>query len=181
MAVGDITGALYCRSGLHIPGVLEHLAQGGTLDNYQEDGVQHISTEELLRLECDILVPAAVECQIHEKNVQEIEARIIIEGANCPVTWKADAVLREKGVLVVPDILANAGGMIVSYFEWVQNIQTLVWDGDEVSRMLRQIILKAFDDVWTKAQEDHITLRQSAYALALERVCRAKKIRGIFP
>lgn len=181
MAVGDITGALYCRSGLHIPGVLEHLAQGGTLDNYQEDGVQHISTEELLRLECDILVPAAVECQIHEKNVQEIGARIIIEGANCPVTWKADAVLREKGVLVVPDILANAGGMIVSYFEWVQNIQTLVWDGDEVSRMLRQIILKAFDDVWTKAQEDHITLRQSAYALALERVCRAKKIRGIFP
>ena len=84
-------------------------------------------------------------------------------------------------MIVAPDILANAGGMIVSYFEWVQNIQTLVWDGDEVNRMLRQIILKAFDDVWARAQEQKISLRKSAYSLALERVCRAKKIRGIFP
>lgn len=128
-----------------------------------------------------MLVPAALECQIHEKNAGEIGAKIIIEGANCPTTWKADEMLEKQGVLVVPDILANAGGMIVSYFEWVQNIQSLVWDGDEVYRMLRQIIIKAFDDVWERAQEQHITLRQSAYSLALEKVCRAKKIRGIFP
>ena len=114
-------------------------------------------------------------------NADDINAKIIIEGANCPVTWKADQILEEKGVIVAPDILANAGGMIVSYFEWVQNIQTLVWDGDEVNRMLRQIILKAFDDVWARAQEQKISLRKSAYSLALERVCRAKKIRGIFP
>ncbi len=181
MAVGDITGGLYCRAGLHIPGVLEHLSQGKLLCEYQEDGVQHISIEELLRLECDILVPAALECQIHGKNAADINAKIIIEGANCPITWKADQILEEKGVVVAPDILANAGGMIVSYFEWVQNIQTLVWDGDEVNRMLRQIIIRAFDDVWVRAQEQHISLRKSAYSLALERVCRAKKIRGIFP
>lgn len=180
-AVGDITGAIHCRSGLHIPGVLEHLKEGKLLCDYQDDGVQHITNDELLRLECDVLVPAALECQIHEKNAGEIGAKIIIEGANCPTTWKADEMLEKQGVLVVPDILANAGGMIVSYFEWVQNIQSLVWDGDEVYRMLRQIIIKAFDDVWERAQEQHITLRQSAYSLALEKVCRAKKIRGIFP
>lgn len=180
-AVGDITGAIHCRSGLHIPSVIDHLHSGKPLCEYREEGVQPISNEELLRLECDILVPAALECQIHEKNAADIGARIIIEGANCPTTWKADAILAEKNVVVVPDILANAGGLIVSYFEWIQNIQSLVWDGDEVNRMLRQIIIKSFDEVWERAQAQHITLRQSAYTLGLERVCRAKKIRGIFP
>ena len=181
MAVGDVTGAVYCRSGLHIPGLLEHLRQGKLLCDYQDAGVQHITNDELLRLECDILVPAALECQLCEKNAGEIGAKIIIEGAHCPTTWKADEILAERGVLVVPDILANAGGMIVSYFEWVQNIQSLMWDEDEVNRMMRQVIMKAFDDVWQRAQEQRITLRQSAYSLALEKVCRSKKIRGIFP
>lgn len=180
-AVGDITGAIACRTGLHIPSVLEHMQSGGLLCDFQDDGVEHISCRELLEMECDLLVPAALECQINAENAESIQAKIIIEGAHCPTTVEADEILERRGITVVPDILANAGGMIVSYFEWVQNIQSLMWDGDEVSRMMRQVILKAFDDVYEMAHMNHISLRMSAYSLALDKVVRAKKIRGIFP
>ena len=114
--------------------------------------------------------------------LEEVLKKAAVTGAAAPAIPMVDTIKRaERGVVVVPDILANAGGMIVSYFEWVQNIQSLMWDEDEVNRMMRQVIMKAFDDVWQRAQEQRITLRQSAYSLALEKVCRSKKIRGIFP
>lgn len=180
IACGDISGAVFCPAGIHVPSLLKHM-KSGKLCDYAENGATQITSDELLAIECDVLVPAAVEGLINVDNAETIRARLIVEGANSPTTVAADDILAKNGIVVVPDILANAGGMIVSYFEWVQNIQSLMWDADEVNRMLRQIIIKAFDDVWEETQANNTTLRMGACRLALQKVCRAKKIRGIFP
>jgi len=183
IAISDITGGYYKADGLNISEINKFLEETSqkTLAGYQGEGVTKITNEELLTCECDILIPAALENQITAKIANNVKAKIIVEGANGPTSTDADKILAEKGVLLVPDILANAGGVIVSYFEWVQNIQSLMWDEDEINRMLEKIIISAFNDVWKKAEEKKTTLRMGAYMVAIERLVKAKKIRGIFP
>ena len=169
VAVSDVSGAIYCPQGLNIPEILEHV-KTGFLSDYNAPGISRLSNEELLTLDVKVLAPAALENQINETNADQIKAKVIVEGANGPTTVAADNILNQKGVVVVPDILANAGGVIVSYFEWVQNIQSLMWELDE-----------AFCDVWNLSQEKQESLRTAAYLIAVKRVVEAKKIRGVFP
>lgn len=183
IAVSDVSGGLYASSGLCVSKVLDFV--GGDdcspLAEYREDGVEHITNEQLLLLDSDVLIPAAIENQIHEDMAGEIRARIIVEGANGPTTVEADRILEAKGVTVIPDILANAGGVVVSYLEWVQNIQSMTWDEDAVNQTLERVMARAFDEVWNKSQANHTTMRMGAYMVALDRIARAKKIRGVFP
>ena len=183
IAVSDVSGGLYCNTGLNIEAILKFLAQNGGkyLKDYNETGVHHITNDELLTCECDVLIPAALENQISEKNAHDIKASIIVEGANGPTTVEADRILERKGRKVVPDILANAGGVVVSYFEWVQNIQSLMWDEAEVNRALERIMIRAFNEVWDKAEDNATTMRIGAYMVAIDRIVKAKKIRGVFP
>lgn len=182
IAVSDVSGGLYKAEGLNIRDILEYLSErGALLRDYAYDGVKHITNAELLACETDVLVPAALENQITADNARDINARIIIEAANGPTTVEADAILEKKGTIVVPDILANAGGVVVSYFEWVQNLQSLLWDEEEINKSLNRIMCKAIDEVYDLHQQKDITLRTSAYALALKKLVTAKKIRGIFP
>ena len=182
VAVSDVSGGVYCPKGLDIEAVRIYLSKkGNLLENYEAEEVQHITNDELLVLDVDVLVPAAMENAITEDIAKNVKAEIIIEGANGPTTVAADAVLDEKGVVVVPDILANAGGVIVSYFEWVQNIQSLVWHEEEINKTLNRILCNAIEEVFKLQQEKDISLRTAAYALALDKLVRAKKIRGIFP
>ena len=180
VAVSDVSGAIYCPQGLNIPEILEHV-KTGFLSDYNAPGITRLSKEELLTLDVTVLAPAALENQINETNADQIKAKIIVEGANGPTTVAADNILNQKGVVVVPDILANAGGVIVSYFEWVQNIQSVSWNEEEVNEKLKNIMHKAFCDVWNLSQEKQESLRTAAYLIAVKRVVEAKKIRGVFP
>lgn len=182
VAVSDVSGGIICEKGLNIDRVAEFLSTPGTLlKDYSEDGVRHISNAEVLAADVEILIPAALENQINEKIAPSIKAKVIVEGANGPTTTEADKILGEKGVVIVPDILANAGGVVVSYFEWVQNIQSLMWDEEEVNKTLEKIMIGAFKNVWDKKNEKNTTMRMAAYVVAIERIVKAKKIRGIFP
>jgi glutamate dehydrogenase/leucine dehydrogenase len=182
VAVSDVSGGLYCEQGLNIQELTAYLDQHECLCNdCNFPGVLHISNEELLTLKTDVLIPAALENQINEKNAPDIQASIIIEGANGPVTLEADEILESKKKVVVPDILANAGGVVVSYFEWVQNIQSLMWDEEEVNRNMEKIMVRAFNEVWDKKLEKDTTMRMGAYVVALNRMVKAEKIRAIFP
>lgn len=182
VGVSDVSGGLYCRTGLDIDGILDFLShKGNLLKDCNAKGIKYITNEELLTCETDVLVPAALENQITESIASEVKAAVIVEGANGPTTVEADRILERNGKKVVPDILANAGGVIVSYFEWVQNIQSLMWDEDEVNRMLEKIIIRSFNEVWDKAADKNTTMRMGAYMVAIERIVKAKKIRGIFP
>ncbi len=181
VAVSDVHSALYNPKGLNITEIIKHFSQAGTLSGYSAKGVSTITNAELLTLDVDILVPAALENQITVENANDIKAKIIVEAANGPTTADADKILNQKGVILVPDILANSGGVVVSYFEWVQNLQALFWDEHEINNMLKKIMLKSFDDVYSISVEKNVNLRIAAYMLALQRVVQAKKIRGIFP
>ena len=132
----------------------------------------------MLACKCDVLIPAALENQITEENADNIQAKLIIEAANGPTTIEADEVLNRKNIIVCPDILANAGGVVVSYFEWVQNIQSLSWDLDDVNSMLRKIMLKAFEEVVAISKENNVSLRIASYMLAIKRITTAAKLRG---
>ncbi|MFU0800897.1 MAG: hypothetical protein ACFWUE_09640 [Xylanivirga thermophila] len=154
---------------------------GHLLEDYDQPGLKHIDNFELLTCDTDILIPAALENQITEDVAKEIKTQIIVEGANGPTTVAADKILDEKGIYVVPDILANAGGVVVSYFEWVQNLQRMAWDIDVVNAKLETIMKNAFEDVWQAANEKNTTMRMGAYMVAIGRLVKAKKIRGIFP
>ena len=181
VAVSDVTGGIYNESGLNVDALLRHVEETGSIDGYEEKKSVRITNEELIKLDVDLLVPAAMQNQITADNAADIKAKIIVEGANGPTTAEADAILEEKGVVVVPDILANAGGVVVSYFEWVQNLQALLWDEHEVNTMLKKIMVRSFDEVFETSKEHGIPLRLAAYMLALERVVCAKKLRGVFP
>ena len=183
VAISDVSGGIYNPEGLDIPAILAYLAadRRNLLKDFNEEGTIHISNEELLELDVTVLIPAALETQINAHNADKIKAKLIVEAANGPVASEADPVLAEKGILIVPDILANAGGVVVSYFEWVQNIQSVSWTEDEVNNKLREIMDAAFASVWDLAQEKHTTLRMGAYLIALKRVVDAKSARAIWP
>ena len=143
-----------------------------------EDGVTHITNQELLTLNTTLLIPAALENQINENNAAQIQAKLIVEAANGPVTIEADEILSQRGITVVPDILANAGGVVVSYFEWVQNIQSVSWTENYVNEQLKEIMDKAFHGVWDISEEKQLPMRTGAYLIAVKRVIDAKKARG---
>ena len=144
-------------------------------------GSQPVSNSELLELEVDVLVPAAMENQITARNAGRIKAQLIVEGANGPTTPAADAILEQRGITVVPDILANAGGVTVSYFEWVQDLQSLFWEEDEINVRLKKIMQKAFAQTCEQADLHHVSLRLGAYLVAVKRVADATAVRGIYP
>ena len=181
VAVSDVSGGLRCDSGLDIPAVAAYVKKGGLLKDYGAPGVRHISNDELLTGACDILIPAALENQITASVAERLQAKLIVEAANGPTAADADAVLERRGIPVYPDILVNAGGVVVSYFEWVQNLQELTWEITDVNEMLEKVMKRAFGEVTAKAAAFGINCRLAAYAVAVDRICTAKKKRGIFP
>lgn len=181
VAVSDVSCAIYNENGLDIPDILEYLKKDrkNLLKDYKGECKQ-ISNEELLELKVDVLIPAAMENMINAENAGRIQATIIVEAANGPVTSEADAILKEKNIPVVPDILANAGGVIVSYFEWVQNIQAFCWTEEHVLEQLRVMMDDAFENVWSIAKEKDTDLRTGAYLIAVSRVVEAQNGRGLY-
>ncbi|MHA1626861.1 MAG: Glu/Leu/Phe/Val family dehydrogenase, partial [Candidatus Asgardarchaeia archaeon] len=159
--------------------VLKHKRKTGSVINYP--GAKNITNEELLEIDCDILVPAALENQITREVAKNVKAKIIVEGANGPTTPDADDILLKKGVFVVPDILANAGGVTVSYFEWLQNITRDKWPLEKVRKKLEEIMVRAFNDVYEIHEKENVDMRSAAYILAIKRVAEAIKMRGIYP
>jgi glutamate dehydrogenase (NAD(P)+) len=183
VGVSDASGGYYRGSGLDIAGMRTFTDRHSfrMLEGYSASGVERIGGHELLELDCDVLIPAALENQITERNAERIQAGLIVEGANGPTTPKADRILTERGIRVVPDILANAGGVIVSYFEWVQGLQEFFWTEEDVNDKLERIIVGAFDQVWTMAEQRKVPLRLAAYLLAVQRVADANNTRGVYP
>jgi glutamate dehydrogenase (NAD(P)+) len=179
VAVSDITGGYYNGNGLDIKELQTYVEEnGGTLDGYAD--AEHITNEELLTLDVDVLVPAAKEDQIDAEIAEATGAQIIAEGANGPTLPEADKVLQEKGVLVVPDILANAGGVTVSYFEWVQDRQGYFWTEERVNRRLDRMMQDAFDKVYETAEKHDVSLRIGAYVMGVRKVAEALRMRGIY-
>lgn len=178
IGVGDVSGAFYNKKGIDIDKALEWVKHNKTLAGFP--GAEQIPQDELLELECDVLVPAAKEDQITYRNASKIKAKIICEGANGPTSSKADPILQEKGILVIPDILANAGGVTVSYFEWVQDRVGYFWSLDRVNSRMEQMMKDAFNSVYETAERYKVPLRIGAYILAIDKVARTLKIRGIY-
>ena len=183
VAVSDISGGLYNPRGLDMASINQHVTAHpqGLLEGYAASGVEQISNGELLASDVDVLIPAALEHQIHADNAPHVRAKVIVEGANGPTTREADEILYDRGVIVVPDILANAGGVVVSYFEWVQDLQCFFWDEAEVNSNLKRIMVRSFKEVWDFSQEQQVPLRLGAYMLAVDKVAAAVHARGIFP
>lgn len=181
VALSDVSGGIYCADGLDADAISEYLNQGGLLKDYDAEGITHISNEELLTCDCDVLVPAALENQINEEIAKELKCGYIVEGANGPTTVEADKIIADRGIILVPDIFANSGGVIVSYFEWVQNIQELTWERDQVTEKLETILTAAFQDITTESERCNCDLRMAAYIVALKRLIQAEEIKGIFP
>ncbi|HEX3157404.1 MAG TPA: Glu/Leu/Phe/Val dehydrogenase, partial [Gemmatimonadaceae bacterium] len=178
VAIGDRTGAIYNAAGVDVAAAIAHVREHKTLEGFQ--GGEPLTNDELLTLEVDVLLPAALENVITTKNAGRIRARVICEAANGPTTAAADAVLEEKGIFVVPDILANAGGVTVSYFEWVQNRGGYFWPEDVVNDRLREIMTQSFQAVLTLAQQHKVSMRTAAYMLAVSRVATVHRLRGIY-
>ncbi|TXT59194.1 MAG: Glutamate dehydrogenase [Promethearchaeota archaeon] len=182
IAISDISGGIYSERGLDIQKMINWRNKGNLLQDYDKDGeIKKISNDELLTTDCDILVPAAIENQINKANAKRIKSKIIIEGANGPTTPEADEILNKRNITLVPDILANAGGVCVSYFEYIQDIHSYFWELDRVNKELRKIIVEAFENVWKVANEKDLPLRTAAYIIAVSRVAKAIELRGLFP
>ncbi len=181
VALSDVSGGVYCETGLDADQISAFLTGGRLLKDYEAPGVKHITNEELLTCRCDVLVPAALENQITADIAPRLQCSYVVEGANGPTSAEADRILEERGIILVPDIFANSGGVIVSYFEWVQNIQTLTWERDKVNEMLESLMTKAFVEIYGVKEELHCTLRMAAYIVALRRLIYAEEIKGIFP
>lgn len=184
VGVSDVSGGLYDPSGLPLTSLNDFVGHnpGNLLSGYVTNGrVDRISNEELLTLDVDVLIPAAIENQITNRNADLIQAQVLVEGANGPTTFEADATLRDRGIHVVPDILANAGGVIVSYLEWVQDLQWFFLESSEVQARLHDVMQRSFEEVWALADRRQIDLRSAAYLLAVQRVADAISLRGIFP
>src|SRR5438477_4110751 len=179
VAISDSTTALYNPKGIDIPAAFAHKAENRTLVGLRD--AETISNEELVLLECDILAPCVLEHVITSESADHVRAANLCEGANGPVTPTADAILEDKGVLILPDVLANAGGVVVSYFEWVQGLQEYFWKETEVNAKLNDIISRAFEETWETAEQRGMPMRMAAYGLAVQRVAEATVTRGIYP
>lgn len=182
IAISDISGGLYCEDGLDIDTICNFLeTTGKLLKDYDAPGIKHITNDEVLTCECDVLVPAALENQITADNAADLKCSFIVEAANGPTTEAADKILEERNITVVPDIFANSGGVIVSYFEWVQNIQELTWERSQVNEMLENLMKKSFSDIMDVVDECSCTVRMAAYIVALRKLIFAENIKGLFP
>lgn len=179
IAISDSKGGIYNPKGLDLESLLNYKKQTGSVVGFADS--ESVTNTELLALPCDILVPAAIEDQIVKANAPDVKARIIVEGANAPTTPEANEILNDKGVFVVPDILANAGGVVVSYFEWVQGVQAFFWSEDEVNHQLQRVMDSAFGEVLEMSQREKVDMRDAAYMLAIKRIADAMEARGIFP
>jgi glutamate dehydrogenase (NAD(P)+) len=176
VAISDLSGGYYRAEGIDIHEALRHTLKHGSLKGFTE--ADSISNQQLLELDVEMLVPAALGNVINLENVDRIRAQYIIEGANGPIHAHADSVLEDRGVIVLPDILANAGGVTVSYFEWVQNRQYYSWDLNRVRQQLDSVLSHAFEDVWTASNERKVSLRTAAFMIAIQRVYRATELSG---
>jgi glutamate dehydrogenase (NAD(P)+) len=179
VAISDSTTALYNPKGIDVPAAFARKREHHTLEGLKD--AERITNEELLLLDVDILAPCALEQVITDRNANQVKAAIVCEGANGPVTPAADAILEDKGVLILPDVLANAGGVVVSYFEWVQGLQEYFWKETEVNAKLNDIISRAFEETWETAQRRNLPMRVASYGLAVQRVAEATITRGIYP
>ncbi|MGI6131344.1 MAG: Glu/Leu/Phe/Val family dehydrogenase [Bacillota bacterium] len=181
VGVSDVTGGIYNPAGLNVPEISKYVAEHKFIEGYAAPGVSVISNEQLLTLDVDLLIPAALQGQITEANADKIKAKLIVEAANGPTSAEADKILEDKGVIVVPDILANGGGVVCSYFEWVQNLQNFYWTEEEVNTRLDGIMTRSFADVWDFAKQRDLSMRTGAYILSIGKVAEAIRMRGIFP
>jgi len=179
IAVSDIKGGVYNSKGIDIDRLLTHTKETGSVIGFKD--AETITNAELLGLKCDILIPAAIENQIVDTNASSVKAKIIIEGANGPITPEADRILNDKNIFTVPDILANTGGVVISYLEWVQGLQSFFWDEEEVNSYLKKIMTNAFAEILGISQQEQVDMRTAAYMLALRRLATAMATRGIFP
>ena len=179
VAVSDVEGGLYNERGLDPEAINRHKTEAASVQGFPR--AEGITNEELLEVDCDVLIPAAIEGVITVKNADAVRASVVCEAANGPVTFEADKILNERGIHIVPDILANSGGVTVSYFEWVQDIQAYFWSDEDVNDRLRQIMERAFDEVHSLAEEKNLSMRQAAHWIGVGRVAEAHLTRGLFP
>jgi glutamate dehydrogenase (NAD(P)+) len=176
VAASDANGAIRSDAGLDANALASHIADGGLITEFE--GAESIDADDLLAVPCDVFLPAALGGMIHEHNAARMECKVIVEGANSPTTPAADDILRDKGVYIIPDVMANAGGVVVSYFEWVQNLQHFRWDEREVNDKLGTIMRRAYREVNSRAKEEKIDLREASYLVGIERVVEAARTRG---
>jgi len=179
IGLSDISGGIYNPKGIDVLQALRYSQNNGHLRGYPE--ADPVSNHDLLEQPCDVLIPAATENQITRENALRIQTQLIVEAANGPTTPEADHILNERGITIVPDILANAGGVTVSYFEWVQDLQHFFWEEQEINKRLEQIMRRSFDAIIARAEEQHTNLRMGAYLLAVARVAEATELRGVYP
>ena len=179
VAVQDHGGTIYREAGLDVPALLRHVEESGSVAGFTEAEI--IATDSFWDVDCDILIPAALEVQITATNAGRIKARMIIEGANGPTTPAADDILQERNVLVLPDVIANAGGVTVSYFEWVQDFSSFFWDEEEINSRLVKIMKEAFAGVWAVAQDQKVSLRTATFIVACKRILHTRELRGLYP
>lgn len=179
LAVSDVSGGIFNGDGLNIPDLLKYVKENKVVKGFP--GSQEISNADLLELDCEALLPCALEGQIDVHNAEKIKAKLIVEGANGPVTNAATKILHQRGVFIAPDVVANGGGVIVSYFEWVQDIMSFFWDENEVDSKLKGVILKAFDTVYQFKKEGNIDMRSAAMAVSIKRLEKAMLLRGLYP
>jgi glutamate dehydrogenase/leucine dehydrogenase len=176
IAVSDSKSGIINHSGIDIHGVIKHKKNTGNLDGFAE--ARSISNDELLTCECDILIPAALSSQLDSSNAGAVKAKIVLELANAPTTSEADAIFFERSIMLIPDILANAGGVVGSYFEWIQNLNSDYWAEEKVLKRLKQIMITAFDTIYASCQEERSPMRKVAYKIAIKRILKAEKLRG---
>jgi len=179
VAVQDHTGALHNANGIDAVALSAHIAKVGGMQGFAE--ADSIGREEFWSIESDILIPAALEGQITENNAPSIRTKIVVEGANGPTTIAADDILRERGILVIPDVVANAGGVTVSYFEWVQDFSSFFWTEDEINQRLERVMREAFSAVWGVAEQHQVSVRTAAFIVACTRILQAREMRGLYP
>jgi glutamate dehydrogenase (NAD(P)+) len=179
VGVSDSSGGVHDPGGVDVAAALAHKRDGGSLADFP--GGDHITNDELVALPCDVLAPCALEQVVNDGNADTVKAGVIVEGANGPLTPAADDILEERGVLILPDVLANAGGVVVSYFEWVQGLQEYFWKEDEVNAQLNEIVTRAFEETWATRADRATSMRLAAYGVAVQRVAEATVTRGLYP
>lgn len=179
VAISDSSGGLFNHRGVDVAAAVAHKQSGGSIHDLK--GGDRITNEELLVLDCDVLAPCALEQALTDENADRVKARIVMEGANAPTTPLADEILEGNGVVILPDVLANAGGVVVSYFEWVQGLQEYFWKEEEVNQRLNEIVRRAFAETWELRESHRVSMRMAAYGLGVQRVAEAAVIRGLYP